>query len=325
MHKASTDQTIERNYIRKWRLMIKEYEAIKKKRHPRFKFVGDFYKHHGVSRQIFNKYYHRYQSSQDGMSLLPRKRGPKWRSRTPIYFIEKHVLRLREQGLSRYEISYQLQAKLKKYAPSPSGVYTILRRYEMNRLTKPMKMNKRKIIKEKPGEMGHVDCHYLPKDLLLNGGKRYYLVAVVDDCTRLAWVEVVEDIKSITVMFAVLRCMNMLRAEYNIQFQEILTDNGSEFKSPSRDNKAYHPFERMLSEFEIKHRFTRPCRPQTNGKVERFWRTLNEDLIEGADFDNIDEFCSELLHYLVYYNDHRPHQGIGGATPKQVSLNLSAN
>ena len=49
---------------------------------------------------------------------------------------------------------------------------------------------------------------------------------------------------------------------------------------------AGHPMERMLLELGITHRYTRPYRPQTNGKVERFWRTLNEDLLEGTTFES---------------------------------------
>ena len=58
-----------------------------------------------------------------------------------------------------------------------------------------------------------------------------------------------------------------------MKFEAILTDNGREVASPT--NRSGHP---MLMELGIKHRYTRPYRPQTNGKVERFWRTLNEDL-----------------------------------------------
>lgn len=57
-------------------------------------------------------------------------------------------------------------------------------------------------------------------------------------------------------------------------------------------------------------------RPQTSGKVERFWRTLDDDVIEGATFDNLDHFASELFEYIVYYNNHRPHQALAGQTPK---------
>ena len=68
----------------------------------------------------------------------------------------------------------------------------------------------------------------------------------------------------------------------------------------------------MLLELGIKHRYIRPYRPQTNGKVERFWRTLNEDLIDETTFESIDEFKDELMQYLCYYNTQRPHQGING-------------
>lgn len=72
----------------------------------------------------------------------------------------------------------------------------------------------------------------------------------------------------------------------------------------------------------IKRRYMQPYRPQTNGKVERFWRTLKEDLIEDTDFDTLQELEHELLKYLVYYNGERPHQGIDGKKPiDMVTLN----
>ena len=75
----------------------------------------------------------------------------------------------------------------------------------------------------------------------------------------------------------------------------------------------------MLLELGIKHRYTRPYRPQTNGKVERFWRTLDDDVIDGATFDNLDHFANELFEYLIYYNNYRPHQALGGQTPKDFA------
>ena len=73
-------------------------------------------------------------------------------------------------------------------------------------------------------------------------------------------------------------------------------------------SKKYgHPFERMLIEMGIKHRYTRPYRPQTNGKAERFWRTIEEDLFYETSFDSVEQIKDELLQYLVYYNHERPH------------------
>jgi transposase InsO family protein len=63
---------------------------------------------------------------------------------------------------------------------------------------------------------------------------------------------------------------------------------------------------------------------QTNGKVERFWRTLDTDLIEGTTFDTIDEFGKELLEYIIYYNELRRHQALAGQTPKQAALLLAS-
>jgi len=85
--------------------------------------------------------------------------------------------------------------------------------------------------------------------------------------------------------------------------------------------KQHHPFERLLIEMGIKHRYTRPYRPQTNGKVERFWRSLNEDLIEGTHFESVEHFKQELLDYMLYYNKLRPHQGINGKTPEEFAKN----
>lgn len=225
-------------------------------------------------------------------------------------------IELRMRGNSRYEINHVLKPKLRSKTPSPSGVYNILKRHNMNRLSERMKEKKRKIVSRKAGELGHIDCHYLSKDVVPNSGKRLYLTCLVDGCSRIAWAEVVEDLKSITVMFATLRSLNMLNDRYSIKFESVLTDNGAEFGSGRyTKNKESNAFERMLMELGIKHKYTRPYRPQTNGKAERFWKTLKEDMLEGAEYETKEKLEEELLNYLVYYNEHRPHQAIGGETP----------
>src|SRR3569833_2836066 len=116
--------------------------------------------------------------------------------------------------------------------------------------------------------------------------------------------------------------MQALKREKDIQIEEINAHNAPEFGTAVSQNKRDHPLERMLMETGIKRRYMQPYRPQTNGKVERFWRTLKEDLIEETDFDSFEEFEDELLKYLVYYNWERPHQGINGKNPiGMVNLN----
>ena len=323
MRDNSSDKTIERNLMQKWRFLISEYELVKAKRHPQFRYLQDFYAFHGTSRQTFAKYYNRFCQTRSYDALLPRKRGPKWKTRRTLPYIEQKVLEQRRKGINRYEIYAILQPILKAHTPSPSTIYAISKRHGLNRLKPAMKQAKRTIIKTRAGELGHLDCHYLSRDLLLDSSQRYYLVSVLDACTRLAWAEVVPDLKSLSVMFAALKSINFLNAEYGIQFEAILTDNGPEVAARTKPDQ--HPFERMLLELGIKHRYTRPYRPQTNGKVERFWRTLNDDLIEGTTFENLAEFKDELMQYLLYYNTARPHQGLKGHTPIQALQNLSTN
>ena len=323
MRDNSNDKTLERNYIQKWRFLIGEYELVKAKRHSKFRFVQDFYNFHGTSRQTFAKYYNRYRQSVADQALLPQKRGPRWKSRRTLPFIEHKVLEQRRKGINRYEIYAILKPVLKEHTPAPSTIYSICRRHGLNRLTKPMQQSKRKIIKTRAGELGHLDTHHLSGDLVLGARKRCYLVALLDACTRLAWAEVVGDIKSLSVMFAALKSINLLNAEYGVRFEAVLTDNGPEMASPR--NIEGHPMERMLMELGIKHRYTKPYRPQTNGKIERFWRTLNEDLLEGTTFESISELKEELQQYLLYYNTERPHQGLDGKTPLQQLQILSTN
>lgn len=310
MRNNTQDQTLERNYVEKYRFLIKEYEEVKAGKHPGFRFAQDFYRAHDTDRRSFLKYYNRYKQSGSERDLLPQRRGPKYKSRRPLEDIEQKVLALRQSGNNRHAIHNLLKPSLKEKTPSPSGVYNILRRYGVNKLTVKMKENKRKIIKEKAGELGHIDLHHLSKAVIKGESKKRYLLCVVDDCTRIAWAELVEDCKSLTVMFATLRCLNILSEHYPIRFQEVLTDNGAEFGIRTSKQKAGHPFERMLLELGIVHRYIRPYRPQTNGKVERFWRTIEDDMLRETFYDREAALKEELLHYLYYYNHERHHQGI---------------
>jgi len=318
MRNNSQDSTLERNYLEKYRFLIKEYEQVKNKTHPLHKKAMDFYKANDTCAKSFLKYYNRYKQGGKSIDLLPQKRGPKYKTRRPLAFIEQKVIELREKGNNKYEIVSILKPKLGKYTPSYSGVYNILKRNKINRLTPKIKKNYQKIIKERMGQLGHVDCHHLSKSIIRGESQKLYLVCVIDDYSRVAWAELVADITSLTVMFATLKCLNILSDHYKIKFEEVLSDNGAEFGIKTSQKKHQHPFERMLIELGIVHRYTKPYRPQTNGKVERFWRTLEDDLLRETDFDSLEELKEELLQYLYYYNHERPHQGIDGKKPIEM-------
>ncbi len=320
MRNNSSDLTLDRNYVQKWRFLIAEYEAVKAGTSDRYRRVGEFYRAHGTCSQTFRKYYNRYLQNPGDASLLPQKRGPKWKRAGVAPAIEARIVEQRGLGLNRYEIYAGLRAAVER-PPSLSTIYRLLRRHGLNRLNRPMIEAKRRIIKDKLGELGHVDLHQLPADSFLRPPARtHYLICLVDAVGRLAWPEVVPPKKARPDMFKTLKMINTLHVRYGITFSDILSDNGAEFAA--RANPQEHPFEAMLLELGIRHRYTRPYRPQTNGKAERFWRTLDTDLIEGTTFDDIEQFTKELLEYIIFYNEFRPHQAIDGLTPMQHAKNI---
>jgi transposase InsO family protein len=282
-------------------------------------YVKDWAAARKIDKKNFLKYYGRYRQSGKSWDLLPQKRGPKYKTRRPCEALEQKVIELRKLGNNKYEIAAILkEQKDSNFKPSPSGVYNICRRYGLNKLRPQMKEEKRRIIKERMGQLGHIDTHYLSKHIIRNSTQKLYIVAIIDDYSRVAWAELAASIDSLSVMFAAMRCLNILKAHYHIQFEEIISDNGNEFGNKDYKNKMTHPFERLLIEMGVKHRYIQPYRPQTNGKIERFWRTLEEDLIIDTDFDTIEELKEELLQYMYYYNHERPHQALDGKKPVEM-------
>jgi transposase InsO family protein len=317
MRRNDRDDTLKRNYIQKYQYLIGEYEQVKRKSHPVFRFAREFYKAHGTCAQTFLKYYNRYKASdgQDAAVLLPGKRGPRYKTRRCHADIEQLVVAERSKGCNRYEIYSILKPRLHDNTPAPSTIYAVLRRHGVNRMDRAMSQEKKRFVREKAGELAHIDCYHVSRDTIASDPTRFYLLAVVDDATRLAWAEIMPDVTALSAMFATLKSLNELTNRYDLRFAEALTDNGPEFGPKGSARAQAHPFSRLLAELGIKHRHTRPYRPQTNGKVERFWRTLNTDLIEGTHFDSLQHFRDELFAYLLYYNQLRPHQALLGNSP----------
>ncbi|HVE61093.1 MAG TPA: integrase core domain-containing protein [Chitinophagaceae bacterium] len=313
------DNTLYRERINRYSEFVNEYEAIKNNKHPEFSYVQDWANARKICKKNFLKYYGRYRQSGCIWDLAPKKRGPRYKTRRTLQALEQKVIDLRKLGNNKYEIAAILKDETgSNFTLSPSGVYNICKRYGLNRLRPQMKHEKRRIIKERMGQLGHIDTHYLSKHTIKGSTQKLFIVAILDDYSRVAWAEIIESIDSLSVMFGAMRCLNVLKAHYHIQFEEIISDNGNEFGNRNYQSKMSHPFERLLIEMGVKHRYTQPYRPQTNGKIERFWRTLQEDLIIDTDFDSPGELKEELLQYMYYYNHERPNQAIEGKKPVEM-------
>jgi transposase InsO family protein len=132
----------------------------------------------------------------------------------------------------------------------------------------------------------------------------------------LCYTEVIPDIKSATVTKAFFRGYKWF-ALHGLNIREVLTDNGSEFTAyTSRHARDTHFFETMLKIVDIKHRYTKPYRPQTNGKIKRFWKILNNECIRWQIKSQTEkEFIAELNGYMYRYNHQRRHSALKYQTP----------
>ena len=219
-----------------------------------------------------------------------------------------------------------------------SQVWRVLTRYRMPLLThldqatglparKPRPV---RYEKAKPGELVHVDIKKLGR-IPDGGGHRKlgreagrknnprtgrgysYLHHAVDDHSRLAYSEILGDERRETAAGFWIRARAFF-ADAGITVSAVMTDNGPCYRS--------HAFKDALGD-GVKHRFTRPYRPQTNGKVERFNRTLTTEWAYANTYRSDEARAATYDTWLHHYNHHRPHTGIGGQTPSERVHNLT--
>jgi len=140
-----------------------------------------------------------------------------------------------------------------------------------------------------------------------------YVHIAIDDATRLAYAEVLSDEKATTAI-AFLRRAIAFYERHGMHVQELITDNGAPYRS------AVHAI--ACRALGIRHLRTRPRRPQTNGKAERFIRTMLGGWAYGSIYRNSTERTAALDGWLWTYNHRRPHQAIGRQTPITRMNNL---
>src|SRR5438309_6321130 len=128
----------------------------------------------------------------------------------------------------------------------------------------------------------------------------------IDDCTRLAYAEVLPDERATTAIAFLRRAVSFYR-RYGITVERLLTDNGNAYRS------TVHAI--ACRALGVRHLRTRPYRPQTNGKAERFIRTLLVGWAWGAIYASSAERTAALDGRLWHYNHHRRHRAIGHQPP----------
>ncbi len=142
------------------------------------------------------------------------------------------------------------------------------------------------------------------------------MAAVIDDFSRIIYFENLPNKKAKTVAEFFIRAIKDFEKKW-IKIKRLLSDNGKEFTTHRPNWKKNHVFERILQMYGIKHYCTRPHRPQTNWKIERFWRTFKEMFFWKNHFCSFHDFKEKSRDWLFRYNYKKPHSWIWGLSPME--------
>jgi len=258
--------------------------------------------------------------------------------KTPVLTVKRIVhLRIRMR-LGPVQIAGRLEL-------SASTVHAVLVRCRLNRLSHLDAVTgepARRYEHERPGALIHVDVKKLG-NIPDGGGWRYvgrrqgrqhraatphkpsnrwrnrlmgqaFVHTVIDDHSRVAYAEVHDNETAATAIGVLTRAVSWY-AERGVSIERVLSDNGSAYRS--------NAWRAACAQLGIRPRWTRPYRPQTNGKIERFHRTMADGWAFSRLYPSESARRAALPSWLHFYNHHRPHTAIGRIPPiARLSSNL---
>jgi transposase InsO family protein len=289
----------------------------------------------GVSARTAGKWVRRYRSEGDA-GLLDRSSAPGTvHNATPIDRVEA-IAALRRLRLTGPEIAEVLEM-------ATSTVSAVLGRIGLGRLSRlepPEPPNRYE--RSRPGELIHIDVKKLgrigphgaghrvigrrnrrpnPRRTDAAGNRRYqtgweYVHVCVDDATRLAYVELLPDEKATTAIGFLKRALAFYRS-HGVSVERLMTDNGSAYRSTA------HAF--ACRRLGIKHIRTQPYRPRTNGKAERFIRTMLREWAYAAVYGSSPDRAAALSGWIDRYNYRRRHGALGHRPPIERLRELTGN
>jgi transposase InsO family protein len=273
-----------------------------------------------VSTRTISKWVARYRAEGEA-GLLDRSSAPQRVRRTDPDLVEA-IVALRRLRFTAPEIAEVLELPV-------STTSSLLKQHGLGRLGRIGLEPAQRYERERPGELIHIDVKKLGRivggaghrvtgtrrknrSITIAPGIRRDMVRwefvhiAIDDCTRLAYAEVLPDETGRTAA-AFLRRALAFFGRHAITVERVLTDNGSPYRS------AIHAL--CCRQLGIRHLRTRPRRPQTNGKAERFIRTMINGWAYGAIYASSAERAAALDGWLWTYNHRRRHQAIGRQPP----------
>jgi transposase InsO family protein len=211
-----------------------------------------------------------------------------------------HIDRVTGEPIRRYEHEYagsMIHVDVTKYANIPDGGgHKFLSMQQSRR-------NARQTAR-RTGERGK---GYRPRIGIA------FVHTVIDDHSRVAYAEICTDEQAATAIGVLQRAVAWF-AERGVSVQRVLSDNGAAYRS--------YAWRDACAELNITAKRTRPYRPQTNGKIERFHRTLADGWAYARFYESTDQRDTALPGWLHFYNHHRAHSAIGGQPPVTRLTNL---
>ncbi len=276
----------------------------------------------GISRPTAYKWWRRW-CEEGELGLIDRSSRARHCPHQTSSEIEAQISELRTTlKLGPARIGYRLGV-------APSTVHRVLTRLGLNRLKwmdRPTGRVIRRYERDAPGDLVHVDVKKLGRIpdgggwKVLGGVEGHknqraqnktgrvgygFIHSAVDDHSRLAYSEILGDERKATAAAFWLSARDWF-AGHGVEVREVLTDNGGCYRSfDFRDALGEH----------VKHRWTRPYRPQTNGKVERFNRTMLEEWAYVRPYGTETERVDAFADFPHLYNHHRGHSALKGEAP----------
>jgi transposase InsO family protein len=277
----------------------------------------------GVSRQTATKWVRRYRAEGLG-GLEDRSSRP---HRSPNSLASDRVAAIlaarHELGVGPHRLAFVVGSPR-------STISDVLRRHGLSRLRDRDRSSGVPIryVRERPGELLHMDVKKLgripdggghrvhgrgPRPGRLRGLGYDYVHQAIDDMSRVAYVDVFADERGPT-------CARFLRdaaawfARQGVRIERVMTDN-------AKNDTLSRDFQTALADLGAQHKRTRFHRPQTDGKSERFNRTMLDEWAYVRPYDSNDERLLALPDFVDHYNNHRPHTALNGLTPMTVLVN----
>jgi transposase InsO family protein len=255
---------------------------------------------HGITRPVLSRWWQRYQDA-DLAGLQPRSRRP---HRSPT----QHSPAVHEAIAAARDFGWGVERIADEVGVGHGTVQRELTRTGRNRLPRAPRRPVRRYEKTRPGELLHLDLKYLPA----LGKWPEFEYAAIDDFSR-EGVAVVAGERS-TV--AATRFLEHVLAQLPYRVEAVMTDNDMMFTMRyAHYSTRLTRFEQALKSAGIEHRLIRPRTPESNGKVERFIKTIDDECFRIIRPQSSRARIGALKLFLEYYNHARPHQSLGGQSP----------